>query len=133
MDPISDMLTRITNAQAVRHATLTMPFSKMKLAIATLLVQSGYLTGVERTKRTSGVNEIDMLELALKYDENKQGAISGIRLISRPSRHLYAGVRDIRPVRSGFGMSVMSTPKGIMSGAVARKEGVGGELLFEIW
>lgn len=133
MDPISDFLTRITNAQAVRHATLTMPFSKMKLAIATVLAQSGYLAGVERTKRTSGKNEIDMLELTLKYDENKQGAISGVRLISRPSRHLYAGVREIKPVRSGFGMSVMTTPKGIMSGSAARKEGVGGELLFEIW
>lgn len=133
MDPISDMLTRITNAQAVGHASLTMPFSKMKHAIATLLASNGYITGVERTKRTSGKNEIDMLELVLKYDENKQGAISGVRLISRPSRHLYAGVREIRPVRSGFGMSVMTTPKGIMSGSAARKEGVGGELLFEIW
>ena len=133
MDPISDMLTRITNAQAVGHAKVTMPFSKVKLAIAQLLNQSGYLTGVERTKKTSGTTELEMLELVLKYDEAKQGAISGVRLISKPSRHLYAGVRDIRPVRSGYGMSVMSTPKGIMSGVMARKEGVGGELLFEIW
>jgi len=132
MDPISDMLTRITNAQAVRHERVAMPFSKMKLAIAQLLMQSGYVAGVERTTRTSGATEHEMLDIALKYDDG-QGAISGVRIVSRPSRHLYTGVRDIRPVRSGYGMAVMSTPKGILSGSAARREGVGGEVLFEIW
>ena len=139
MDPIADMLTRITNAQAVRHERVTMPFSKMKHAIAQLLLQSGYLAGVERTKRASGETEHEMLDLALKYlpdgqaGEHGQGAISGVRIVSRPSRHLYTGVRNIRPVRSGYGMAVMSTPKGILSGSAARRERVGGEILFEIW
>ena len=132
MDPISDMLTRITNAQAVRHERVTMPFSKMKHAIAQLLAQSGYVAGVERTKRTSGETEHEMLDIVLKYDDG-QGAISGVRIVSRPSRHLYAGVRNIRPVRSGYGMAVMSTPRGILSGSAARRERVGGEILFEIW
>ncbi len=132
MDPIADMLTRITNAQAVRHATVTVPFSKMKLAIAQLLTASGYLASAERTKKTGVKAEIEVLELALKYDDGR-GAISGVRLISRPSRHLYTRAADIRPVRSGYGMAVLSTPQGILSGTAARKARVGGELLFEIW
>jgi small subunit ribosomal protein S8 len=140
MDPISDMMTRITNAQAVSHERVSIPFSNVKHSIAQLLLASGYISGVERVKRKARVAEVEYLDLTLKYlpadgqaGAHGLGAISGVKLVSRPSRHLYLKARDIRPVRSGFGMAVMSTPKGILSGSASRKENVGGEIMFEIW
>ena len=139
MDPIADMLTRITNAQAVRHERVSVPFSNVKLTIAKLLESKGYLSGVERKKRKARKAEVEYLDLALKYLPADKaggvtlGAISGIRLLSRPSRHLYIKASQIKPIRSGYGTLVVSTPKGIMAGADARKEKVGGELMFEIW
>jgi len=132
MDPIADMLTRITNAQAARHEHVSVPFSGVKFAIAQLLKSSGYLTDVERKKRKAEKAEVEYLELTLRYDDGR-GAVSGVRLVSRPSRHIYTKAGAIRPVRSGYGLAVVSTPKGIMSGASARKENVGGEVMFEIW
>lgn len=132
MDPIADMLTRITNAQAVRHEEVSMPFSTVKFRIAELLREAGYLDEVKRAKRKATKAEVDWLELRLSYADGR-GAISGVRLVSRPSRHVYTKAKEIRPVRSGYGLSVVSTPKGIMSGTAARKENVGGEILFEIW
>jgi len=132
MDPIADMLTRITNAQAARHERVSVPFSGVKFAIAQLLKSSGYLADVERKKRKAKKAEVEYLELTLRYDDGR-GAVSGLRLISRPSRHIYTKASAIRPVRSGYGLAVVSTPKGIMSGAAARKENVGGEVMFEIW
>jgi small subunit ribosomal protein S8 len=126
------MLTRITNAQAVRHESVGVPFSTVKFRIAQLLQEAGYLTEVQRTKRKATKAEVDWLDLKLRYDDG-QGAISGVRLISRPSRHMYVKSKEIRPVRSGYGLAVVSTPKGIMSGSAARKENVGGEIMFEIW
>jgi small subunit ribosomal protein S8 len=132
MDPIADMLTRITNAQAVRHERVSVPFSTVKMHIAHLLKDAGYIGEVERKKRKAKKAEVEYLDLALKYDDGL-GAISGVRLISRPSRHIYTKSKAIRPVRSGYGIAVVSTPKGIMSGSTARKENVGGEVMFEIW
>lgn len=133
MDPISDMLNRITNAQAVGHARTTMPFSNVKLHIARLLQAAGYLSEVERTTRTTKKKfEVAYLDIALKYD-NGVGAISGMRIISRPSRHLYIKAGEIRPVRSGHGTAIISTSKGIMTSQEARKAGLGGEIMFEIW
>jgi len=139
MDAISDMLIRIKNAQAVRHENVLIPFSGLKHQIALLLKNVGYIEDVEKKKRKARTAEVDWLELKLKYvptgaaDGGQQGAISGIRLVSRPSRHLYVKARSIKPVRSGFGMSIVSTPKGIMTGTQARRENVGGEILFEVW
>ncbi|HXV26715.1 MAG TPA: 30S ribosomal protein S8 [Candidatus Paceibacterota bacterium] len=140
MDPIADMLTRIRNAQAARKERVTVPFSKVKFRIANILASAGYLGDVERRKVKAGRSEHDILDLGLKYlpagqagGNNGLGAISGLKLVSRPSRRLYTGAKDIRPVRSGFGFSVMSTSKGIMSSKDARKENVGGEIMFEIW
>lgn len=134
MDPIADMLTRITNAQAVRHERVSVPFSKVKWAIATVLKASGYLAEVERKKRKAQKAEVEYLDLTLQYlPDGQAGAISGVRLVSRPSRHLYAKAHELRPVRSGFGMAVISTPQGILSATEARKQNVGGEVLFEIW
>lgn len=132
MDPISDMLTRITNAQAVGHVQVVVPFSNVKLHIATILFEAGYLTGVERVKRTVQKAERDYLELGLKYEDGV-GIISGVRLISKPSRHIYVKAHALRPVRSGYGIAVVSTSQGIMNSRAAKKAGLGGEMLFEIW
>lgn len=132
MDPIADMLTRIRNAQAVQKERTVFPFSKTKLRIATILKEEGYLTAVDQTKLKAGRTEHDVLEVALKYSDGL-GAISGIKLVSKPSRRLYMGAKDIRPVRSGYGTAIITTPKGIMTSKQARKENVGGEVMFEIW
>lgn len=132
MSPIADMLTRIRNAQAVGKERVFVPFSKMKLEIANILSGAGYVGTVERRKRKGLKSEQEVLDIGLKYAD-ALGAISGIRMISTPSRRIYAGARDLKPVRSGFGMSVVSTPKGIMTSVQARKENVGGEIIFEIW
>jgi len=132
MYPISDMLVQITNAQAVNKESVTLPFSKMKFNVANVLKTSGYLAGVERKKRKTKKSEQELIFAILKYDEHGP-AISGIKLISRPSRRMYVKASQIKPVRSGHGMSVVSTPKGIMNSKEARKQKLGGEILFEIW
>jgi len=132
MDPISDMMIRIKNAQAVGHERVSIPFSNVKLQIAQLLKSSGYVAEVERTKRKAKRAELEYLDLALKYDAG-EGAISGIRIVSRPSRHIYVKASQIKPVRSGFGSAIISTSNGIMTSQQARKAGLGGEIMFEIW
>ena len=132
MDPISNMLTQIKNAQMVSLEQTVVPFSKMKWKIASLLKDAGYLASVDRKKKKAKKAEHEYLELSLKYTEG-QGAISGIKIVSKPSRHMYAKADELKPIRSGFGISVVSTSKGIMTNKEARKEGLGGEVLFEIW
>ncbi|MBI2674730.1 MAG: 30S ribosomal protein S8 [Candidatus Yanofskybacteria bacterium] len=132
MYPIGDMLTMITNAQAVNKESVTLLFSKMKFDIANVLKTSGYLAGVERKKRKAKKSEQEFIFATLKYDEHGP-AINGVKLISRPSRKMYVKANQIKPVRSGHGMSVISTPKGVMSSKEARKQKLGGEILFEVW
>lgn len=132
MYPIGDMLTIITNAQAVNKESVTLPFSKMKFDIANILKAGGYLTGVEKKKKKTKKSEHDLLFVVLKYDEHGP-AISGIKMISRPSRRMYVKASQIKLIRSGYGMSVISTPKGVMSSKEARKQKLGGEILFEVW
>ena len=126
------MLTRIRNAQAVRKEHAVVPFSKVKQEIAKILVASGYLLSVERRKRKIGRTEREVLELELKYEENV-GVISGLRMVSKPSRRLYTAAKNIKPVRSGYGIAIISTPKGLLTSRAARRENVGGEVMFEIW
>jgi small subunit ribosomal protein S8 len=133
MDPITDMLNRIKNAQAVGHERVSVPFSNVKLQIAQLLSAAGYVGEVERRTRKAKKSEVAYLDIALKYTEASEGAIAGMRVISRPSRHIYIKASQIRPVRSGYGTAVVSTSKGIMTSQDARKGGLGGEVLFEIW
>jgi small subunit ribosomal protein S8 len=139
MDPISDMLTRIKNAQAVNHERVSVPFSNVKHQIAQILKNAGYLSDIERRTRKAKRAEVEYLDLRLKYlpdgqaGEHGVGAISGLRIVSRPSRHIYIKASDIKPVRSGFGSAVVSTSKGIMTSQEARKAGLGGEVMFEIW
>ncbi len=133
MDPISDMLNRIKNAQAVGHGRVTVPFSKVKLQIAQLLNAAGYIGEVERRTRKTKKSEVEYLDVALKYTQGTEGAIAGLRIVSRPSRHIYIKAGQIRPVRSGYGTAIVSTSKGIMTSQDARKSGLGGEVMFEIW
>lgn len=127
-DPIADMLTRIRNAAKVRKPDLTLPYSRMKLNIAQILVQEGFIAAVE----THGENVKKELRLVLKYD-GRESIIHAVSRVSTPGRRIYVGYKDIPQVRSGYGVAIMSTPSGIMSGAEARKQKVGGELLCEIY
>jgi len=124
-DPISDLLVRLQNASRVGKAHILVPFSQMKLAIAEVLSKEGYVGPVGKEK-----NHALMIPLSYK---NGQPVITGTKRISKPSRRMYMGVRDVRPVKRGHGLLVLSTPKGVMTGAQARTERVGGEALFEIW
>ena len=131
--PISDMLIRITNAQAVGKEQVSVPFSKIKFRIAQILKENGFIQEVEKKSKKSRKIEVDYLLITLKYDETKTPALNDFKLISKPSRHLYAKAEDMKPVRSGYGIAVVSTSKGVMSSKEARKQGVGGEILFEVW
>jgi len=128
MDPISNMLIMIKNASLAEKESVLLPYSKIKNAIAECLKKEGYIAGVEKKTR----KEHPVLEISLIYTD-KQPKISQIERISKQSRRVYFGVKDIHSVRSGSGLLVLSTPKGILSGKDARKEQVGGEALFKIW
>lgn len=123
-----DVLVQLKNAQAVKKETVKLPYTKMDEAIVDVLVARGFLAGVERKGR--GPKRI--LEIRLRYADG-QGAIRGVKLVSKPSRRIYLGFRDMRPVRHGYGILLLSTPNGIMTNDEARKKRVGGEALFEIW
>ena len=126
------MLTQIKNAQARGHQGVVLPFSKMLFAIAQILKKTGFVEEVNKIKKKKKGSEFEFISLRLKY-ENGIGAIRGVKLISKPSRRIYMGKKDLKPVREGYGISVISTPKGLMTGDEAKKAGVGGEILFEVW
>jgi len=127
------MLIRIKNAQAVGNEQVSVPFSNMKLRIAQILKEGGFVMDVERRKKKAKKTEFEYLAITLKYGEENRPAISGFKIISKPSRHMYFGVKEIKPVRSGYGMGVISTPKGVMNSKEAKKQNLGGEMLFEVW
>ncbi len=129
-DPISDMLTRIRNAVMARHERVTIPASKLKKSLAEILVSEGYVSSVQADTAENGHEHI---VLVLKYGRDKHPAIEGIRRVSRPGRRVYVGCDGIQKVRQGLGISVLSTSRGVMSDREARKQGVGGELLCEVW
>lgn len=124
-----DLLIRIKNAQAVKQERIKAPYSKFDEAVANLLFKHNYIGGVAKKGRMPK----RVLEIELKYDSDGSGAIRGIKFISKPSRRIYAGYRDLKSVKQGYGALVISTPSGIMSGSEAKKKKLGGELLFEIW
>jgi small subunit ribosomal protein S8 len=129
MDTIADMLVSMKNASAVSKDTVVVPFSKIKYSIAQCLQSHGFIASA--SKKTQKEN-VAVLEIALAY--NDAGAkIHDVKRISKPSRRVYMGVRDMRPVKNGHGLIVLSTPKGILSDKEAKKEQVGGEALFMIW
>jgi small subunit ribosomal protein S8 len=124
-----DLLTKIKNAQAAKLPNVKVPFSKMDLVIAELLQKHNFVDSVEKKGRMPK----RILDIKLRYSSDGPGAITGIEFLSKPSRRLYSGYRDLAPVLSGYGLLVVSTPKGIMTGAEAKKEKLGGALLFKIW
>lgn len=123
-----NLLIQLKNAQAVKKESVKVSYSKMKEKILDILKDGGYVENAEKKGR--GAKKI--LDVKLKYGEGG-GAINGIKLVSKPSRRLYFGYKDIRPVKRGYGLLVLSTPKGILTGKEARKLKVGGEALFQIW
>ncbi|KKQ77699.1 MAG: 30S ribosomal protein S8 [Candidatus Zambryskibacteria bacterium RIFCSPLOWO2_01_FULL_39_39] len=128
-DPIGDFIIRIKNAGNNNKENVSVPFSKMKLAIAEVLSDKGYLGVV--TKKSKG--DAKFLEAVLLYTADGKPILSGVKRISKPSRRLYQNSKSIKIFRKGFGMSVFSTPKGIMSDVDAKKNNLGGEILFNIW
>lgn len=128
MDPISNMLNGIKNAGAARVPFTTVPCSGPVLAVAELLEREGYIASV--TKKGKKVRKF--IEIGIRYNDAKP-RVSGVSRLSKPSRRVYMGVSDIKSVRQGHGLLVLSTPKGVMTGGQARKEHVGGEALFMIW
>lgn len=129
MDPIANMLNMMKNASLRGHERVIVPFSSVKLAIAECLKASGFLKNIE--KKTH--NSFPILEMDLMYDADGKAKITGVERVSKSSRRMYVGSGDIKPVMNGKGMMVLSTPKGILTGGNARKEHVGGEILFKIW
>jgi len=129
IDPIADMLTRIRNANNARHEVVDIPASKMKKAIAQILLEEGFIKEYEIID--DGKNGI--IRIKLKYGPNKERAITGLKRISKPGRRVYAGKDELPRVLGGLGIAIISTSKGIMTDKKARKEGVGGEVLCYIW
>ncbi len=127
-DPVADFINRLSNAGAIGTATISVPFSNFKLAIAEKLKAAGFLDSVEK----KGKKIRKTIDVTLKFVEGKP-AISGVKRISKPGRRMYRSVHEIHSVRYGQGSLILSTPKGVMTDKEARKEKVGGEALFEIW
>lgn len=133
-DPIADMLTRIRNAVMAGHAQVALPGSKIKLEIARILKEEGFLEGVELVDGETEAQKI--LRLKIKYvgdRRQRRAVISGLERVSKPGRRIYTRKTDIPWVLSGIGVAILSTPKGVMTGARARQLGVGGEIICKVW
>ena len=128
-DPIADMLTRIRNAQIAKHDVVMIPASNMKKAIAKILLQEGYVKNVDFIADGLAGN----IKITLKYVENKQRVLVGLKRISRPGLRVYARCNEIPKVLGGLGTAILSTPKGVMTDRDARKSAVGGEVLAYVW
>ncbi len=134
-DPIADMLARLRNAVSARHARVDVPASRLKIEIARILLDEGYVQGYkvvdERTPAHRAVRQV--LRITLKYGPRGENVISGIERISRPGRRVYFGRREVPPVLAGLGTSILTTSRGVMTGREAIKAGVGGEVLCNVW
>jgi len=128
-DPLADMFTRIRNGSQARLESVDVPFSKMKQEIAKILKEEGF---IKNFKVVSDEDGHQTIKIFLKYDSNRKGVIH-IKRVSKPGRRVYVGVDKIHSVMSGLGISILSTPKGILTDKVARKVNVGGELLCYVW
>lgn len=128
-DPIADMLTRIRNASTAQHMQVVMPSSHMKADIARILTEEGFVEAYGITDDKPQPN----LVIRLKYDRTGDPIITNLERVSKPGRRHYTGCREIPWVRSGLGINIISTPKGVMTGRQARKEGVGGEVVCNVW
>lgn len=134
MDSISDFFIRIKNAYLVKKSRVLIPFSKMRYEMAKILERRGFISAVKRKRRKKKNLETPQLflDLKLKY-ENGSPVFNNVKLISKPGRRLYIKKDEIKPVKSGYGVLIISTSKGVMTGEEARKAGVGGQAIAEIW
>jgi small subunit ribosomal protein S8 len=128
-DAIADMLTRIRNANSAKHHTVEIPSSKVKKAIAKILLNEGYIKRIEHMDdKKQGI-----IRITLKYSEDRKQVITGLRRVSKPGLRIYSHCADIPKVLKGLGVAIVSTPKGIMTGKEARRVNVGGEVLAFVW
>ena len=128
-DPIADMLTRVRNALRARHQKVDVPASKLKAEIARILKEEGYIVNFKLAEEGT----LKTIRLYLKYTPLNDPAIAHIERVSRPGCRVYVGKDDIPRVLGGLGINILTTPRGVMTGRTARKEGVGGELLCQVW
>ena len=135
-DPIADMITRIRNAVTAKHTRVDMPASKLKVEIARILQDEGYIQGFRMAEEPAdrvGCQPRHVIRLFLKYGPHGEKVISGLTRISRPGRRVYLGVDDVPVVLGGLGTSILTTSRGVMTGRAAKKAGVGGEVLCNVW
>lgn len=133
-DPIADMLTRIRNATLANHPTVAMPSSKIKVAIAKIMKEEGFISAFEVVDGLTAAHKV--LRIRLKYigeRRERKPVITGLERVSRPGRRVYTGKQEIPWVLSGMGVAIISTPKGVMTGQRARQLGVGGEVICKVW
>ncbi len=128
-DPVADMLTRIRNAIMARHDSVLIPASKMKLSITKILKEEGFINDYEVLRDKPH----RMIKIQLKYDDKNQSVLSGLERVSKPGLRVYVGRKEIPRVYGGLGIAIVSTPKGVMTGHQAWREGIGGELLCYVW
>ena len=128
-DPIADMLTRIRNAVIVRHDFVLIPTSRMKLAIARILKEEGFISDYEVLRGKPD----RVIKIYLKYNDNNQPVVTGLERVSKPGLRVYVQRKEITRVYGGLGIAIVSTPKGVMTGRQAWRQGIGGELLCYIW
>lgn len=127
-DPISDMLTRIRNAQAVAHQTVSIPFSKLKFSLAEVLEKAG----VVGTVSVQGKKIKKVIKIELKYKDGKP-LVSNLKRISKQGQRIYIKKNNLRPIRQGYGLSIISTSHGLMTNVEAKRKGLGGEVICEVW
>ncbi len=130
-DPVADMLTRIRNANTARHESVVVPGSKLKEQLASILEREGYIAGF--TTRANDPRPGSTIEIRLKYSPQRERTISGLKRISKPGRRVYSKAESLPRVLGGMGIAVVSTPKGLMTDAEARRHHVGGEVLCHVW
>jgi small subunit ribosomal protein S8 len=128
-DPVADLLTRIRNAVSARQQKLDVPASKLKMEIARILKEEGYISNFKATEESGR----KVLRVYLKYGSNNDAAITNLARVSRPGCRVYVGYQEIPRVLGGLGINIITTPKGVMTGRQARKSGIGGEILCEVW
>jgi small subunit ribosomal protein S8 len=128
-DPIADMLTRIRNAQLARHPKVDVPASKLKMELARILKEEGFITNFKLAE--DGAKR--SIRIYLKYTPGNVPLISRIERVSRPGCRVYVGSQEVPRVLGGLGVNILTTPKGVMTGSTARKENVGGEVLCQVW
>ena len=128
-DPIADMLARIKNALQRHYQTVEMPQSTLKLRIAKILQQEGFIESVDVVKQSPR----SLIKIRLRYAAGEQPVIRGLRRVSRPGRRVYTGYEDMRPVEGGIGIAIVSTPKGLMTDGQSRERRLGGEILCQVW